>query len=64
VPHVVTISHQTPRTRAECSCSWTSPWITQGPPQPDIPPRQNIQDKAIRAAQWHVQQAAQGVTPS
>jgi hypothetical protein len=56
--HVVTIQHQTPKTRAECSCSWTSPWITAGPPDPDIPPRTDMAAKAARAAQWHVQQAA------
>lgn len=55
--HVVTVNHQAPRTRAECSCSWTSPWVTQGPPQPDIPPRRDIHAKAVKAAQWHVQQA-------
>lgn len=54
--HIVTINHSAPRTRAECSCSWVSPWVTQGPPQPDIPPRQGFHQIAVRAAQFHVQQ--------
>lgn len=54
--HTVTIKHEQPRTRAECSCSWVSPWVTQGPPQPDIPPREGIHLVAVRAAQFHLRQ--------
>ena len=57
--HVVTVDHSAERTRAVCSCACASPWVTAGPPQPDIPPRPGIVDRAVRAGRWHVQQAAQ-----
>lgn len=52
--HVVTVLHLPQQTRAVCSCSWASPWATAGPPQPDIPPRTDYVEKAVRAAEWHV----------
>lgn len=59
--HVVTVKHQTPRLRAECSCSWTSPWITQTVrPDEDIParPLPDVIERASRAARWHLDQTA------
>lgn len=53
--HVVTVTHAADRVRAVCSCSWVSPWVTAGPPQPDIPPRDRIHLRAVKVAQWHVQ---------
>jgi hypothetical protein len=55
MPHRVVIDTTQPqRARAVCECSWTSPWATAGPAQPDLPPRTDYQDRALRAAQWHV----------
>jgi hypothetical protein len=52
--HRVTIQAASDRSRAVCECSWTSPWATAGPPQPDVPPRTDHEARVIRAAQWHV----------
>lgn len=56
--HRVTIAQAQDRARAECECSWASPWATAGPPQPDIPPRTDHTDRVIRAAAWHIGQVA------
>lgn len=57
MPHTVTIAHTDYRARAECCCSWRSPWSTAGPPQPDVPPRPDYVDRVVRAAQFHVRNA-------
>jgi hypothetical protein len=53
--HVVTVVHDLSRVRARCCCGWRSPWVTaEVRPDEDIPPRQGIEQRAVRAAQWHV----------
>jgi hypothetical protein len=56
--HKAQVAHRHDRTRAACSCGWFSPWCTAGPPQPDVPPRDNAVERALRAARWHVSQGA------
>lgn len=59
VSHRVLIDTSEPqRARAVCACSWASPWATAVPPQPDLPLRTDYEERAIRAAEWHVREAA------
>jgi hypothetical protein len=54
MPHVVTlVTDDRNRVRAQCRCTWRSPWIT---PDPQSRPREQV---AARVATRHVQETAQ-----
>lgn len=48
------------RVRAECACTWSSPWTTAGPAWPDSAPRPMAAVHAVaeRAAGVHVRAVA------
>jgi len=58
IGHTVTVPHDDRKTRARCCCGWQSPWVTAGPPMDDVPPRERIYRRAVKAGQWHVRQVA------
>lgn len=60
--HKVTVTHEVPKTRAVCVCGWRSPWVTETvvPDVDGVPPRPAIQDRAVRAGEWHIRFVAGG----
>jgi hypothetical protein len=56
--HRVTVPHHDVKTRAVCCCGWQSPWVTAGPPQDDVPLRQRIHQRAVKAGEWHIGQVS------